>query len=68
MCKRKPKPTIKVDLTHDELWLIYSSVEHNIKRCWDSNTDKRLRKLMAKANDKREELWETITDINAYQK
>jgi len=56
MCKRKPKPTIKVELTHDELWLIYMSVEHNITRRWDANTDKRLKKLMAKAEDKGKEL------------
>tara|TARA_B100002019_G_C21265277_1_gene599079 strand:- start:439 stop:627 length:189 start_codon:yes stop_codon:yes gene_type:complete len=56
MCKRKPKPTIKVELTYDELWLIYISVEHNITRCWDANTDKRLKKLMAKAESKGDEL------------
>jgi len=60
MCKRKPKPTIKVELTHDELWLIYISVEHNITRCWDANTDKRLKKLMAKAEGKVDELRESL--------
>ena len=56
MCKRKPKPTIAVELTADELYYIETSVEYNITKRWDMTTNRRLEKLKAKARNLRAEL------------
>ena len=56
MCKRKPKPTIAVELTEDELYYIEMSVEYNITKRWDMTTNRRLEKLKAKARNLRAEL------------
>lgn len=56
MCKRKPKPTISVELTADELYYIQMSVEYNITRRWDMTTNSRLEKLKAKAGNLLDEL------------